>query len=228
MKLDGRTLYKNGDWNTICLPFTVTLEGSPLEGATAKTLTEATMTGTHVTLSFGPDVTTLQANTPYIIKWDANSGANITDPVFTNATVVSRSAADRTITRADGHVKFIGYYSAFDIDEYDTDIYYMTAGDTLKHTGKERTLKACRAYFQFSEAAQARQLVLDFGEGETQGVSSLASESSHTPTPSPRGERNFDGQGSVFTLSGVKVHMGSGPLRKGLYVKDGRKVMVNH
>jgi hypothetical protein len=29
-----------------------------------------------------------------------------------------------------------------------TDIYYMTAGNTLRHTGVPRTLKACCAYFQ--------------------------------------------------------------------------------
>ena len=31
--LSGRTLYKDGAWNTICLPFNVTLDSSPLAGA---------------------------------------------------------------------------------------------------------------------------------------------------------------------------------------------------
>ena len=30
--LTGRTLYKNGDWNTLCLPFNVEITGSPLDG----------------------------------------------------------------------------------------------------------------------------------------------------------------------------------------------------
>jgi len=30
--LSGRTLYKDGSWNTLCLPFDLVLEGSPLEG----------------------------------------------------------------------------------------------------------------------------------------------------------------------------------------------------
>ena len=34
--LSGRTLYKDGAWNTICLPFDVTIAGSPLAGATAR------------------------------------------------------------------------------------------------------------------------------------------------------------------------------------------------
>ena len=34
--LRNRTLQKDGNWNTLCLPFNVTLTGSPLEGATLK------------------------------------------------------------------------------------------------------------------------------------------------------------------------------------------------
>ena len=32
MTLSGRTLYKDGRWNTLCLPFDVTISGSPLDG----------------------------------------------------------------------------------------------------------------------------------------------------------------------------------------------------
>ena len=39
--LTNRTLYKDNEWNTLCLPFNVTLEGSILEGATAKTMEDA-------------------------------------------------------------------------------------------------------------------------------------------------------------------------------------------
>ena len=36
--LKGRTLWKDDSWNTLCLPFSVALEGSPLEGAVLKEL----------------------------------------------------------------------------------------------------------------------------------------------------------------------------------------------
>ena len=36
--LAGRTLYKDNKWNTLCLPFNLVLDGSPLEGATLKEL----------------------------------------------------------------------------------------------------------------------------------------------------------------------------------------------
>ena len=39
--LEGRTLYKDGSWNTICLPFDVDIESSPLAGGDARELNDA-------------------------------------------------------------------------------------------------------------------------------------------------------------------------------------------
>ena len=61
--LAARTLYKDGAWNTICLPFNVTLAGSPLEGAVARPLTEGGISGTTLNLTFGDAVTELVAAT---------------------------------------------------------------------------------------------------------------------------------------------------------------------
>ena len=219
--LKDRTLYKDGEWNTLCLPFDVTLDESPLAGAIAKTLTEATMTSTHVTLTFGNQYdeteseTVLEAGVPYVIKWEDTGEADIVEPVFEGVTVVSSSPADMTITKADGNVKFIGYYDAFDIDTPDNDdIYYLTVGNELRHTAQARTLKACRAYFQFSAEAATRQFVLDFGEG---GITTEITSTSLT---------NED---SWYTLEGRRLsphtsHLS--PLKKGLYIHNGKKVVI--
>lgn len=219
--LAGRTLYKDGEWNTICLPFNVVLAGSPLAGATAKTLKSATMTGSVVGLTFGDDVTTLQAGVPYIIKWAKDTEhptLTESDLVFNDVTVVSSSAADRTITAADGHVKFIGYYDAKNITTEDDDIYYMTAGNTLKHTGKARTLKACRTYFQFSEAAASRQFVMDFGDGDATRLINNEELIINKETD------------AWYTLDGRKVNVQSsmfnGQLKKGVYIHNGRKEVL--
>ena len=209
--LTGRTLYRDGNWNTICVPFDVTLADSPLAGATAKTLTDATMTGTHVTLTFGDNVSTLLAGVPYIIKWD--NGSLIENPTFSGVTI-NKSTARQTITQANGHVKFIGFYDAFNITSANDDIYYMTANNTLKHTGIDRTLNACRAYFQFSEAATARQIVLDFGNDN--GDATRIQEN---------GEWTKDYEtGAWHTLDGRKLD--KQPTRKGLYIVNGKKMVI--
>ena len=70
--LQGRTLYKDGDWNTLCLPFAVTdFTGTPLEGATVKELlTTSNLDNTgKLTLNFSDDLTAIDAGKPYIVKW---------------------------------------------------------------------------------------------------------------------------------------------------------------
>ena len=221
--LVGRTLYKDEDWNTICLPFDVTLTGSPLEGAIAKTLTNATMTGNHVTLTFGnPDsetepVTVLKAGTPYIIKWTKAEGydeadpatRDIVNPVFNGVTITEPQG--QTISLADDHVKFIGYYDAFEINTpANDDIYYMTAGNTLKHTGKARTLKACRAYFQFSPVVmnQVRQFVLYFDGDVATGIEG--------------NNREAITNNRYYDLQGRRVSQPT----KGLYIVNGKTVVI--
>ena len=217
--LSGRTLFKDTNWNTICLPFDVTLDDSPLAGATAKTLTNATVSGTHVSLTFGnPDsetepITVLKAGTPYIIKWER--GDDIVNPAFTGVTINASTPIDYpTGDNANENVKFIGYYDAFTITSANDDIYYMTADKTLKHTGKTRVLKTCRAYFQFSNTAKARDLILDFGEGNgTTGISEKGIVKSEESAPA-----------TWYTVDGKKLD--GAPTRKGVYIYNGDKVVI--
>jgi len=76
--LTDRTLYRDGDWNTLCLPFDVELQGSLLQGGEARTLSEASFSDGTLTLNFSePVTTTLNAGTPYIIKWNATDYADL-------------------------------------------------------------------------------------------------------------------------------------------------------
>ena len=73
----GRTFYIDNNWNTICLPFDVTLADSPLGGAEARTLTGATLNDGTLTLNFSEPVEKLTAGTPYIIKLDKKAISSI-------------------------------------------------------------------------------------------------------------------------------------------------------
>ena len=105
--LYGRTLYKDGSWNTLCLPFDIydinEMDDESdqylclLHGATLMTLDNSntgydSSTGT-LTLDF-VDTDYIDAGVPYIIKWDkpddydANPAAyDIKNPVFSNVTL---------------------------------------------------------------------------------------------------------------------------------------------
>ena len=72
--LADRTLYKDGAWNTLCLPFDVdNFSDTPLEGATVKTLASSDFNNGTLTLNFSDAVggdlqsPTIQAGKPYIV-----------------------------------------------------------------------------------------------------------------------------------------------------------------
>ncbi len=89
--LQGHTLYRDRNWNTLCLPFDVvdgnssddiTFSGTPLEGAIVKELGSTDYRDGILTLNFtdaSPSGDLVEAGKPYIIKW-----ANGADLVINN------------------------------------------------------------------------------------------------------------------------------------------------
>ena len=104
--LGGRTLYTDGDWNTLCLPFNITdLRYTPLEGFTVMELDTDTDLYEHATgledgtlyLNF-KNATGIEAGKPYIVKKTVAASA------------VSRIATDGTA----GFSAIEGYASLVD------------------------------------------------------------------------------------------------------------------
>ncbi|MBQ3300533.1 MAG: carbohydrate-binding domain-containing protein, partial [Eggerthellaceae bacterium] len=154
--LSGRTLYKDGSWNTLCLPFDVTaLQGSPLEGATVMELdtdgyydgntrytTPAdgrrqtgldTASGT-LYLYFQP-AESIVAGRPYIVKWDAD-GTDIESPVFSGVTIdnSSEAQASNTVTAQNSGlntVQFIGSHSPVALTPADKSNLFLGLANTL-------------------------------------------------------------------------------------------------
>ena len=215
--LKNRTFFLDGEWNTICLPFNLTTEQlstSPLAGSDIRALATASVTGHHVDLVFGSsNENSITAGTPYIIKWKANTeNPTITNPVFKGVTI--NNAANNFVSE-DGHVNFIGYYDAFTISPSDSPlIYYLTSGNMLYYTDKERTLKACRAYFTFTanESNSTNDFTFNINFGE--GLNSIQNVQS-----------NHNEEETWLDLSGRRL---SGkPTQKGIYVTKGHKVVIN-
>ena len=218
--LSGRTLYKDGAWNTLCLPFDVTIAGSPLAGATARPLTSASISGSTLTLTFGDAVTTLEAGTPYIIKWA--SGDNIVSPVFSGVTIDSDmhpyDTAEESVT-TDERVRFVGTYKSTAFNADDKSILLMGSENTLYYPTAGAGIGAQRAYFKIGSegALLARRLTafnIGFGDDEATGIISL------TPAPSPKGE----GSDYWYTLDGRRLN--GKPSRAGVYINNGIKVVI--
>lgn len=69
--LQDRLFYEDAKWNTLCLPFGIDdFKGTPLEGATVKTLVSTSFENGTLTMHFSDDLTSIEAGKPYIVKWN--------------------------------------------------------------------------------------------------------------------------------------------------------------
>ena len=217
--LAARTLYKDGKWNTLCLPFSVTLSGSPLNGAVARPLTAASISGTTLHLTFGGEVTTLVAGTPYIIKWA--SGDNIVNPVFNGVTIDATEHNYDNAAEGDARVRFIGTYSSTTFTAADNSILLLGGENKLYYPAAGAGIGAQRAYFKIGEdGVQARPLSafsIDFGDGENNATGIVEADSSFFTLHSSFKETWYDIQGR--RIEGK-------PTQHGVYINNGRKVVI--
>jgi hypothetical protein len=218
--LSGRTLYKDGSWNTLCLPFAMTAEQVTAQLSPVKLMTLGTSSFSDGTLTLNfEDATTIEAGKPYIVKWTAG-GANIENPIFTGVTVSTTTAPVVTAS-----VDFIGTTSPVTLIGGDRTKLYLGDANTLYYPLTDVTINSCRAYFELKGGIEAgdkpnsvQTFVLNFGD-ETTGIvdadwNSVSQES---------GISNLLQQ-SWFTLDGRKLS--DKPTTKGIYINNGRKVVI--
>ena len=204
--LQGRTLWKDGDWNTIVLPFDVTIEGSVLGGADVRALADANLTDDVLTLNFTKEgeVSKIEAGKPYIIKW--KEGENLVSPVFTGVTVSSKTD---NFESTDHNVYFKGTYAPIAWTEETPSILFVGTGNKLNWPLAGAHLNAFRAYFELMGEACAREFVVNF-DGETTGISNT-DRTDYT-----------DKADAWYTVNGVKLD--KEPTKPGLYIYKGKKV----
>lgn len=219
VELTGRKFYKDGYWNTLCLPFDLSAEElaketNPFYGADIRTFTSSSFNEAdgELTLNFSSEgeVTSITAGTPYIIKW--SGGEDIYSPVFKQVTIknVEGSAGNGVAT-------FKGIFNP----------YYPTAGDknTLFIGGENKlyfpeegstvTIGAFRAYFELNipedTPAGIKSFVLNFDDdNETTSIKQINNAASANDT--------------YFTLDGRRLN--DKPATAGLYIINGKKVVI--
>ena len=174
VQLAGRTLWQDNAWNTLCLPFNVTVSDSPLAGADVRALTGASFANSTLTLNFSDEnaVTELAAGTPYIIKWA--SGSNIVEPTFEGVTF-DKTMNDVVCDLDNGTgITFKGTYGYTSFTEANKSILFMGGSNTLYYPGNGAEIGAQRAYFQLdgitagTSTSLIKQFVLTFGDDATE------------------------------------------------------------
>ena len=209
-----RTLVGDGDWNTLCVPFSLTeaqtkaafgndVELRELESVAGNTLTFKT-------------VNSVTANVPCLIKVTADGNEYKFEGVSTTAVKNNR---DYTLSLVEGNILFLGIYSAMDVVEADlagssTNGYYafLGANNTFFKAKAGTTMKAFRAFFSVPNGVNTKQLqaVID---GTTTGIEDLVID-------------GVKANGRVYNLNGQYVGNSLNGLQPGIYIQNGKKIVV--
>ena len=223
LTLQGRTLYADGSWNTLCLPFSLneTEVYTNLNPSALKTLYSSgydSQTST-LTLNFA-DATTIEAGKPYLIKW--TGGEDRTNLTFSNVTIYN----DFNEVTTD-YVTFVGSFSPVSLEANDKTVLYLGAGNKLYYPTKDRTMGSCRAVFVLNGLtagdlptpgqANTRAFVLNFGDGEATGIVDAEADSSLFTLHSSLKEGWYDMQGRRLSCK---------PTARGIYINNGKKVVI--
>ena len=236
----GRTLYIDGSWNTLCLPFNTELTGVLAE-ATLMELDTETGGYEHGTgfekgtlyLNF-KSANSIVAGKPYIVKW-ADTKDVVENPVFEGVTIVGGVAGSVTSTdngTDTGNVSFVGTYSPVDIFTTDKTNLYMGTNSKLYYPwGNGMTsfkVNAFRAYFQLNnglvcgepkQGGDINAFVLNFGGKEATGIvdTDFKSASQESGISNPL-------QQTWYSIDGRRLN--GKPEAKGIYINNGRKVVI--
>ena len=222
--LTDRTLYKDGKWNTICLPFSLSAAqiaaNTDFAGATLMTMDVTQKNGFDKedgTLYLGfKSATAIEAGVPYLVKW--TSGDDIINPVFQGVTISNSTAQTvESVTAGLEIVQMVGTYSPVSVTANDKSILFLGNANTLYYSTVDRQIRSCRAYFSVPyihehAGAMARAFALSFDGEETTGILEVSAKSNEVKDD------------VWYSLDGVRL---SGkPSQRGMYINKGKKILV--
>jgi len=151
-----RELYRDGAYNTICLPFSMTsgeIAASPLTGAEIYEFTNATKTSElQLEIEVSP-TNHIDAGVPYLIKWAPATPEVIPMPlVFSNVHIETNGG--QTIGAAN-EVQFVGSVPRQLMVYEDKNNLFVGANDILYWPNTHNPLRGFRAYFVVPESGPA-------------------------------------------------------------------------
>ena len=202
-----RTFFHDNAWNTLCLPFDVDANKVATAFAGAEIREIDLSKCKDNTIQFVP-ATEIKAGVPYIIKWNENvAEAQTFENIFEGVTLV----AEPKPVKVNNDITFTGFYNKTTADKLGESVAAIGAENKLfKVTSGE--MKGFRAAFVLNSNAQpsAIKLVID---GTATGIEDLVID-------------GVKANGRVYNLNGQYVGNSLNGLQPGLYIQNGKKIVV--
>ena len=235
VKLTNRKLYRDGYWNTLTLPFSLSAEKlaeTCLAGADIRTFKSTAWVNENqrLTINFSEsNEGKIDAGVPCIIRWGTPGNApgdSIVNPLFTNVpvTITNQNVFEDDIENTDNiyeitsnGVRFQALIAPVEVtvaESASTPTLLLGSNNRLYRPKSDVWVRATHAYFTYPSNidAEVRSITMDFGDEQTTTyIDDIRVNDSR--------ETNVKG---IFNLNGQRL---DAP-RKGLNIINGKKVMV--
>ena len=230
--MKNRTLYKDGYWNTLTLPFSLSKEKlakTCLAGADIRTFKSASWNGGNkeLTITFSSsNEGEIKAGVPCLIRWGEPGnapGGTIEDPIFTNVQVAITDQSVFKDTDANNHYETASNGLRFQAQIAPAQVaansrtFVLGAENKLYKPSKKMWVNATRAYFTYSKDSGinlTRSITMDFGNSEEEITTYI-----DNITVDDNLDSTVEG---IFNLNGQRL---DAP-QKGINIINGKKVII--
>ena len=212
-------IWKGEEWNAFILPFDITpKELSEKFGyAIVNVVNPAATSGNNVAFKLQMSGT-IAANTPFMLKnYQAVPENTVID--FGSREIKAPTSAEVSVdANTTGDIKFIGSYNTKTINNTNSNLYYYNGEGAWKHLGASSSntwnIAPFNAYIETPATVGAQEFTFTFEElnGDITAIRSISEDATGT---------NVKGW---YNLNGMKME--NAPTQKGVYIKDGKKVLI--
>lgn len=223
-----RTFCADGGWYTLCLPFALTPSdiATTLQGAVVERLSSAGRAEDGAPLLSFKRTNTVAAGQPFIMK----PSATLTDPVFSSRDIVASepTPVTKTIAASATHgqtdIQMCGTYVPTPL--LGTAYRFLNSSGThLSVPNGEGELKPFRAFFVFSDYADAASAVVNHIDDSTPSAISTPFAGGKTIGSETAGGANKEKATSVYDLLGRKVNKTQPSHSPRIVIMNGRKTV---
>lgn len=223
-----RTFCADGGWYTLCLPFALTSSdiATTLQGAVVERLSSAGRGEDGAPLLSFKRTNAVAAGQPFIMK----PSATLTDPVFSSRDIVASkpTPVTKTIAASATHgqtdIQMCGTYVPTPLLGT-TYRFLNSSGTRLSVPNGEGELKPFRAFFVFSDYADAAAAVVNHIDDSTPSAISTPFAGGKTIGSETTGGANKEKATSVYDLLGHKVSKTQPSHSPRIVIMNGRKTV---
>ena len=206
--LENRSFKDKGIWNTLCLPFDVTVAGSPFEDALIYTVTNRSYVHANGKLVLRIDPVTptkLTAGTPYLITWEG--AKTVFEPFFRNVTFKNETNPITGSVTGGTSIVFTPNFKLLNFATADESVLFLS-NNNLYSAGVGAKIKPQRAYFKTTGGSSVRGIAFEIEEDDADAINDV--------------NANLNGNANIFNVAGQRMSK----MQKGINIVNGKKIII--